>query len=57
MHAVPVEKVRECQDTFLEKMRSNHQDVLDLLGSGQLTDEATATIERVMEDIAGSYKG
>ena len=56
MHAVPVEKVRECQDTFLEKMRSSHQDVLDLLGSGQLTDEATAAIERVMEDIAGTYK-
>ena len=56
MHAVPVEKVRECQDTFLEKMRSTHQDVLDLLGSGQLTDEATAAIERVMEDIAGTYK-
>ena len=31
---VPVEKVRECQDTFLETMRNQHQDVLDLLGSG-----------------------
>lgn len=56
MSAVPVEQIRECQDAFLEKMRSAHKDVIDLLGSGQLTDEATATIESVMADIAGQYK-
>ena len=56
MHDVPVDQIRQCQDSFLEKMRSTHQDVIDLLGSGKLTDEATATIESVMADIAGQYK-
>ena len=56
MHAVPVDQIRQCQDAFLEKMRSVHQDVLDSLGSGQLTDEAIATVKDVMADIAGQYK-
>ena len=56
MHEVPVDKVRECQDTFLEKMRNAHADVLDVFGSGQLTDEATKVVEETMADIAGQYK-
>ena len=56
MHAVPVEKVRECQEAFLEKMRSVHQDVIDALGSGKLDEQLTATIEQTMADIAGQYK-
>ncbi len=56
MHDVPVEKVRECQDSFLDKMRSTHEDVINSLAEGQLTDEATKTIEEVMADIAGQYK-
>ena len=56
MHAVPVEKVRECQEAFLEKMRSVHQDVLEALGSGKLDEQLTATIEQTMADISGQYK-
>ena len=56
MHEVPVDKVRECQDTFLEKMRNAHADILDVFGSGQLTDEATKVVEETMADIAGQYK-
>ena len=56
MHDVPVEKVRECQDTFLEKMRSSHSDVIDTLASGKIGDEETTVIESVMADIAGQYK-
>ena len=56
MHEVPVEKIRECQNTFLDKMRTTHEDVINVLASGQLTDEATKTIEEVMADIAGQYK-
>jgi len=55
MHDVPVDKVRECQDTFLDKMRNTHEDVIKVLASGQLPDEATKTIEEVMADIAGQY--
>jgi F-type H+-transporting ATPase subunit alpha len=56
MHDVPVDKVRECQDTFLEKMRNAHADVIEELGSGKLTDEATQIVEQTMADIAGQYK-
>ena len=56
MSAVPVDKVRECQDTFLEAMRNQHQDVIDFLGSGQIDDAATATIAETMANVAESYK-
>ena len=55
MHNVPVEKIRECQDTFLEKMRTSHADVISLLGSGKIDDSVSKTIEEVMADIAGQY--
>lgn len=56
MHDVPVEQVRACQSQFLEQMRSQHQDVLDTLASGQLTDACTKTIEDVIAGIAGQFK-
>ena len=56
MHDVPVEKVRECQDAFLDKLRSTHPDVIETLGSGKIDDSMTAVIESVMADIAGQYK-
>lgn len=56
MHDVPVEKVREVQDQFLESMRSTHQDVIDTLASGQLTDDATKVIKEVMANISGQFK-
>ena len=56
MHDVPVEQVRECQEAFLDKLRSTHQDVIDFLASGQIDEKATKTIEDVMADIAAQYK-
>jgi F-type H+-transporting ATPase subunit alpha len=56
MADVPVDKVRECQDTFLDKMRSAHSDVIDTLGSGKIDDNVTSIIETTMADIAGTYK-
>ena len=56
MHEVPVEKVRECQDSFLDKLRTTHPEVIETLGSGKIDDATTQTIEAVMADIAGQYK-
>ena len=56
MQAVPVEKVRECQETFLDKMRSTHHAVIDQLASGQIDDTAIEVIERTMADITATYK-
>ena len=56
MASVPVEKVRECQDQFLEVMRTQHQDVIDSLGNGNINDDITNKIEKVMADVAGQFK-
>ena len=56
MHDVPVELIRECQDQFLESMRSTHKDVIDNLASGKLLDEDVKKIEEVMGNISAQYK-
>ena len=56
MRDVPVDKVRECQDQFLDAMRSKHQDVIDSLASGALTDESTQIITETMANVAGQFK-
>ncbi len=56
MHDVPVEAVRECQDLFLEAMRSSHADVISSLANGDLTDDSVKVIEETMANIAGQYK-
>lgn len=56
LHDVPVEQVRDCQDQFLDAMRSSHSDVISSLADGQLTDEDVKAIEETMASIAGQYK-
>ena len=53
---VPLEKVREFQDTFLQTLRSSYADkVLKPLGEGQLTDEVTAALEKIAAEVAGAF--
>ena len=56
MHDVPVECVRQCQDSFLDKLRTSHPDVIATLASGKIDDSVTSVIEQTMADIAGQYK-
>ena len=56
LHDVPVDQVRDCQDQFLDAMRSSHSDVISSLADGQLTDEDIKAIEETMVSIAGQYK-
>ena len=56
LHDVPVEQARDCQDQFLDAMRSSHSDVISSLADGQLTDEDIKAIEETMASIAGQYK-
>ena len=56
MRDVPINKVRECQTSFLDKLRSSNPEVIATLASGKIDDETTAKIEAVMADIAGTYK-
>lgn len=56
MASIPLEKVRECQDLFLDIMRNKHQDILNELGNGKIDDNCTAIIEETISNIAGQYK-
>ena len=54
---VPLEKVSEFQELFLEQLRNNYQPtVIDVLASGNINDEVTTLIEKVAADIALTYK-
>ena len=56
MRDVPVDNICECQDAYLDKLRSTHQDAIDTLGAGQINDDVTKVLEDTMADIAGQYK-
>lgn len=56
MSDVPVSEVRSCQELFLEQMRSQHGDVLKVLGSGKIDEACTAVLEQTMGNIVGQYK-
>ncbi len=57
MRDVPIEKVREFQESFLDRMRAGHQaDVLDVLASGKLTEEVEKIIKSESEAVALQYR-
>ncbi|MBF1074556.1 MAG: F0F1 ATP synthase subunit alpha, partial [Prevotellaceae bacterium] len=53
---VPVDQVRNCQDQFLEQMRTLHHDVIDTLASGIISDDITKVLEDTMANVAGQFK-
>ncbi|MBT8311208.1 MAG: F0F1 ATP synthase subunit alpha [Flavobacteriaceae bacterium] len=53
---VPVDKVKEFEKDYLEFLNAKHKDVLDVLKSGKLTEEATTVLTEVCKDLAGKYK-
>lgn len=54
---VPLDKVAEFQENFLQMMRTNYKEsVIDVLASGQLTDEVCKTIEKVAADLSAQFK-
>ena len=57
MRDIPLEKVNEFQQAFLENMRSKHQtDVIDVLANGVINDKVTALIEKVAGETAKAFK-
>ena len=52
---VPVKKVREFEKNYLDLLEAQHQDTLDALKTGKLTDEITSVLEKVGLDLAQSY--
>ena len=52
---VPVKKIKEFESEFLEFLHAKHQNILDALSSGKLTEEIKSTIETVAADLSQKY--
>ena len=52
---VPVEKIKEFETEFISFMHEKHQDTLDALAVGKLTDEIKSIIEKVAADLSQKY--
>ena len=55
LRQVPVNKVKDFEQSYLELLKAKHQVVLDTLKAGKLTDEVTETLTRVATDLAAQY--
>ncbi len=56
LRLVPVNKVKEFEADFLERMQMQHRPVLDELKAGNLTEDVEETIRKVAAEIAEKYK-
>ncbi len=55
LNSVPVNKIKEFEQEYIQVLRNSHQDVLDTLKAGKLTDEVTDTLTKVAKDLASKY--
>ncbi len=56
MKDVPLDKIRDFQSSFLDRMHGSHEkDVLEKLSSGIIDDTVTGIIEEVAAEVAGQY--
>jgi F-type H+-transporting ATPase subunit alpha len=53
---IPVNKVKQFEEEFLQALEAGHKETLETLRKGQLTEEVTATLEKVAGEIASTYK-
>ena len=53
---VPVEKIKDYEKAFIGYLRTKHIDTLNTLKSGKLTDEAISVLDKVIQEIASTYK-
>ena len=57
LEKVPSEKVAEFEQSFLQLLHAKHQnDVLDVIKSGQLTDDVMEKLNAAAKDVAERYK-
>jgi F-type H+-transporting ATPase subunit alpha len=55
LRQVPVEKVKEFEQSYLSLLNAKHRDVLDTLKAGKLTDDVIETLTKVAADVAAQY--
>jgi len=53
---VPADKIRDFQENYLSIMLVKHQDILDELKKGKLTDKGVETMKIIAAEISGRYK-
>ena len=56
MKDIPLERVREFQTLFLDRMHASHADTLDALAAGKLDDTLTGTIESTAAAVIASMQ-
>ena len=55
LRQVPVNRVKEFEQSYLELLKAKHQVVLDTLKAGKLTDLVIDTLTKVATDLAAQY--
>src|SRR5699024_847676 len=53
---VPVNKIKEFEQDYLEYLNATHRDTLDTLKSGKLADEALAVLQNAAKEVSSKYK-
>ena len=52
---VPVDKIKDFEQEFIAFLHDKHQDVLDELAAGKLTDEIKNTLKKLSADLSSKY--
>jgi F-type H+-transporting ATPase subunit alpha len=52
---IPVEKIREFQDDYLNSLEMNHNDTLTAISNGKIDEAVTTVLESVAKDISARY--
>jgi F-type H+-transporting ATPase subunit alpha len=56
LNSIPVKQIREFQTEYLSFMATKHQDTLDALRTGKLTDAIISVLEKVASELSAKYK-
>jgi len=56
MNSVPVKKIKEFETEYLSYLSAKHQDTLDALRTGKLTDAITSVLGAVATELTAKYK-
>ncbi|MEM8907458.1 MAG: F0F1 ATP synthase subunit alpha, partial [Bacteroidota bacterium] len=53
---VPVNEVKDFEETFLTSLEKEYPDVLKTFKSGKLSEEATAAVEKLAKELTSRYQ-
>jgi len=54
--AIPVNKIKEFEIEYLDRLQMQHKEVLQLLKAGNLTEEAETIMQDVVKELSAKYK-